>query len=574
MINKYPYTDFNEYNMDWIIKTVKDLTVQWAKTHQEWLDVQSEWTNYKNYINNYFANLDVSQEISDKLDAMAADGTLAQLVEPYFVEAFGDIASVVTGWLADNVDPDTGYVIDKSLTIGDAAADAEVVGEQLDLMREIENLIPHPIISTFTQGLGINSSGNTFSSPMRIATEEYIPVNESVIINIQVESGYRVYYAYYNSGKTLISTMGWYTDANKYQTIPANTAYMRICIASVADAVQCTPADSDKALIYGWTHFYRDFYKKSVKYINSLDTNANHIADADDALEPGYYRVPTSNQAANLPSPSGGGTVVVMECLSLISADTQMAQRLMLYFDTVNHNIWGRYASTSNVWRPWYQFNAPYSDIVTKTKWLAVGDSITYGVYSDGGGSHDDPSKGWVTLLANALNYTLQNDGVRGMGYIAEGSNQISFEDDVLPQLETYTGSDYNLVTVALGINDYNTSSISLASLETVIKDSMQRIAAHFPEARIVYITPFNSNRRGTAADNYCYGYAYGGRSLKDIADLIKACADEVGIECIYASQGFLFNNYNMATMLPDDTHPSIEAHKLIAKNMAHLLFY
>ena len=74
MINKYPYTDFNEYNMDWIIKTVKDLTVQWAETHQEWSDVKTEWENYKNYIDNYFDNLDLSQEVSDKIDQMAADG--------------------------------------------------------------------------------------------------------------------------------------------------------------------------------------------------------------------------------------------------------------------------------------------------------------------------------------------------------------------------------------------------------------------------------------------------------------------------------------------------------------------
>lgn len=41
------------------------------------------------------------------------------------------IASAVSDWLGENVDPDTGYVIDDSLTIADAAADAKKVGDEL-----------------------------------------------------------------------------------------------------------------------------------------------------------------------------------------------------------------------------------------------------------------------------------------------------------------------------------------------------------------------------------------------------------------------------------------------------------
>lgn len=131
MINKYPYTDFNEYNMDWIIKTVKDLTVQWAETHQEWKDVQTEWKNYKNYIDTYFANLDLTQEVSTILYQMADDGTIYNI----FHDTAASVAADVTSdWIADNLLQETGYVIDTSLTVANAAADAKATGDRINVV--------------------------------------------------------------------------------------------------------------------------------------------------------------------------------------------------------------------------------------------------------------------------------------------------------------------------------------------------------------------------------------------------------------------------------------------------------
>ena len=146
MINKYPYTDFNEYNMDWIIKTVKDLTVQWAETHQEWSDVKTEWENYKNYIDNYFDNLDLSQEVSDKIDQMAADGYFSDLFNTLFrSDLISEAGSVTSAWIADNLLQETGYVIDNSLTVANAAADAKATG---DAIANLKNASDAEVIST------------------------------------------------------------------------------------------------------------------------------------------------------------------------------------------------------------------------------------------------------------------------------------------------------------------------------------------------------------------------------------------------------------------------------------------
>ena len=89
--NKYPYTDFHELNLDWVIERVKQLTEDWIATHDDWEQVVSEWhteqqafQDLHDYVMNYFDNLDVQDEINHKLDEMAQDGTLDALLLPYF----------------------------------------------------------------------------------------------------------------------------------------------------------------------------------------------------------------------------------------------------------------------------------------------------------------------------------------------------------------------------------------------------------------------------------------------------------------------------------------------------------
>lgn len=141
-INEYPYSDFNEYNMDWIIKTVKDLSVAWAETKTEWGDMQTEWTNYKNYIDNYFENLDISQEINDKIDQMASDGYFYGLFNTLFrSDIITKAGEVTSDWISANLMQEVGYVIDKSLSVSDAAADAKISGDFIHAATDAELLI-------------------------------------------------------------------------------------------------------------------------------------------------------------------------------------------------------------------------------------------------------------------------------------------------------------------------------------------------------------------------------------------------------------------------------------------------
>ena len=228
--------------------------------------------------------------------------------------------------------------------------------------------------------------------------------------------------------------------------------------------------------------------------------------------------------------------------------------------------------------------NSGISNIVNKTKWLAVGDSITRGVYSymNGSSSASGVGDGWVRKLAAALGHDITVMASRGMGYTdsvtgqdpIDSSNPRISLDTLLTRIEALT-DDFNLITLAFGINDYNTpSSTTKETILAGFDDAVQRLMAKWPMARIVVITPFNSCRVGDDSTNYAYNYTQGDKSLKDVADTIKERCQAYGIECIYATNGFIFNNFNIKTLLPDKVHPSDIGHSLIAKNMAHYLLY
>lgn len=204
MINKYPYTDFNEYNLDWCITRIRDLSDEWAATHQEWEDVQTEWKNYKDYIDNYFATLDLSQEVSDKIDQMASDGYFENLFNTlYRADIIAEAGSVTSAWIADNLLQETGYVIDASLTVANAAADAKATGDYVHVINS--DMTP----LEWTVGKGVAATGaittNTYcgvSSIVRLSAGDWV---KRTMAQTDANNYHLLFYvAYYDQGSAFI----------------------------------------------------------------------------------------------------------------------------------------------------------------------------------------------------------------------------------------------------------------------------------------------------------------------------------------------------------------------------------
>ena len=225
---KYPYTTMSDYNLDWCIERIRTLSDEWKETRTEFGDLKTEWESYKNYIDNYFENLDLSEEVSNKIDQMKDDGYFSALFVELFTDDVVESAGVVASeWISENLLQETGYVIDTSLTVSNAAADAKVVGDKLNMIdANIYNIQINK-----TSGSYINQNTGDLVTYSGWDASDFIDVSlcENVVYYTPVSS---VYNAFYDSSKTYISgftmTAGFLRNSPRTVKVPSGAKYVRI----------------------------------------------------------------------------------------------------------------------------------------------------------------------------------------------------------------------------------------------------------------------------------------------------------------------------------------------------------
>ena len=131
-LDQYPYTNFHNVNLDWVLERVKEWGAMVEDNNTRFENLNDAFEDFKTYVTDYLDNLDVQSAIDDKLDRMFESGELTDYLQPY-------ISSTVTTWLEENITEPTGVVIDSSLTVAGACADAKSTGDA------ISNLIPNTL---------------------------------------------------------------------------------------------------------------------------------------------------------------------------------------------------------------------------------------------------------------------------------------------------------------------------------------------------------------------------------------------------------------------------------------------
>lgn len=237
------------------------------------------YVQLQNYVNNYFDELDVEAELRNVLDAMALDGTLDELLDPIVADRLpgvvedqidgvvaeqidnsvaGQIDDVVseqlpplvadsvpdnvTDWLDENVDPvGSAVIVDKTLTIDGAAADAKIVGNELEYLNKSVNIVRASGWSVFTEKQVVVTPTNlnsvtldennrvvptTASSNGRYVQIDATAGDKFTIKSSATGSSIRCY-AFIKSNGDIISRAPANTTLDyEVITAPANTAYL------------------------------------------------------------------------------------------------------------------------------------------------------------------------------------------------------------------------------------------------------------------------------------------------------------------------------------------------------------
>lgn len=333
--NKYPYTDFHELNLDWILETVKRIAAEWAETLTEWHDTQEEWQQLYNYVHDYFDNLDVQAEINIKLDEMALDGSLATAVQPIIeskvaemipdevsaqlptavsaqidsvvADQIGDaisgqvgplIAPTVTDWLNNNVTPVGGaVVVDDSLSISGAAADAKRTG---DLLKLSEYDILDMTDSTLNKY--IKYADGTMGNVNFCTATDYIEINGADYIycgNVfNSTTPGTIGMAFYDADKTYISGVQ-YDNIDISASVPSNAIYLRATVVTANIGIAYIYASIDHGSLHdlmnvsGLENAIDLSNSVSDKFINSTNGETGSLAGSTIT---DYIRIPDKSR--------------------------------------------------------------------------------------------------------------------------------------------------------------------------------------------------------------------------------------------------------------------------------------
>lgn len=218
-------------------------------------------------------------------------------------------------------------------------------------------------------------------------------------------------------------------------------------------------------------------------------------------------------------------------------------------------------------------------------KWFAIGDSITYGLYSTSATAYHQPVVGqrWVDYVAKYNGYELTNLGKSNAGFLTSPTFRSMVD-----------GADFanaDLVTIMLGINDWKYESAvdkvgtmddDITTGGTIVSElryGLEKIMSQNPYCKIILITPINAKigSRGTEATNWAYGYTGNITpcgSLKNFGDKLKEVCEYYGIQVVDMTNSSVVNRKSIPTVLPDGIHPNLDCYKALGLELARRITF
>lgn len=217
------------YDLKWIVEKLKEAIALYEPLNTKFNDLKA-------YVMNYFNNLDLSAEVREVIGDMQASGYFDDLIYEIAITD-GNLQSVVTDWLNDNVTPvGSAVIVDDSLTIAGAAADAQIVGNTKNAIYDVidnasienYNKVFVELSGVTTPNTVVNNTGVIMSLTGWSYTKYNVLPSTDYLISGTGSTAVRLFNVY-DSADNIIDL--WQAETTIYitdaaYTTPANAAYI------------------------------------------------------------------------------------------------------------------------------------------------------------------------------------------------------------------------------------------------------------------------------------------------------------------------------------------------------------
>lgn len=498
--------------VDYLNKTMEDVET----LHGDVTNLHTAYEELQAYVNDYFSTLDVQKEINKKLDEFAEDGTLTNLL----VET-GLVQQEITNWLNENVNPaGSAVVIDKSLTIDGAAADAKITGDKLNninikvddisvpITEQIEfDITNHSYIDGTTKNVTITES-TTYATVTIDLTDDMVGLYSS-----QCLAGFsNYYYAFYDNNNSFVSGLKAPDSPTRLKdyiiNIPETAKKFSISFASnklvnlqKITGYECNISVNSHQLSDQIKNIFKpnEYTQKEIRFPN------NGYLESTGAVIP--FNNCSVSDFIDCSKVCGikysGSSYYNGKCIVIYDVDYNVIQYLPEGSNTQKLNIevylpnnakyvrFGDYSKVTSTeteisFSENLSINTEIPDYAKwkNLKWVCVGDSLTE--------YNSRTSKHYFDYVAEKTGISIINMGLSSSGYMATQDDGTAFYQRVenIPEdADVITifgsGNDLNLFSKLGTPNDTTTDTIC-----GCINKTLDNIIAKKPDAVIGVVTP------------------------------------------------------------------------------------
>lgn len=534
----------------------------------------------KNYVDNYFNNLDVQDEINNKLNEMAENGELQEILNLQYTEIRQEIATfqgLVNTKLLEQDNQINSIVNNNPIPVSSIS---EMVDTTKIYVLTSNGYWYYYNGTDWVQG-GIYQSSVSSTDVTNLLNEMRFVENS---YDKSENTFYENYQQLYNIPQALVmvvnSNTGWLDllenmVAGVYKKIPyqnnLNGYYLELLFEySTKDIYWRISRPS--SLFFNWQKLPKENditrINEIFKYIpNNYAKNENTFYNSETLNH--LYQIPESIfMIANrnvgwldLPNNVNGGVFSHQPYNNNLTSFY-----IDLFFDYVNFDLYWRYSTVRGNLSNWYLTNGKQK---LYNNYIAFGDSITRGY--TGSGTSNNP---YPNTVAKILGLNVTNKGTDGVGWTIDNNNT---GGNAYEKITNQDFSNYNLVTLAYGINDYALSNSPLGeigSLDNSIIGNMEKSIRHIltsnPLISIIVITPLNYYGVGSASTMYAKNHRNNaGYTLLEMTNKFIELCNKYSIPVINQLEESPINIINYNSALGDGLHPNNNGYLMLSKFLA-----